>query len=184
VTVESRTRSPKSGKAVAAIAVAWVAGVIGFVTLLGFGVASCMNSINFNFDLGGPAVKPIPIPATACPYLRVVHVAASAAGVDWFTALGYGAAKQWQPFARQLEPKLTVLESSLVASIPHVPHPVARDFEDTAHQIVIGHSPTASRNVNDYLNRTNSAVITGWSALNHASELIGNACGFDFAPTT
>ena len=143
-----------------------------------------MNSINLNFDIGGPAVKPIPIPATACPYLRVVHVAASSAGVDWFTALGYNTAKQWQPFALQLEPKLTVLETSLVASIPHVPRPVARDFEDTAHQIVIGRAPTASRNVNEYLKGTNGAVITGWSALNHASDLIGNACGFDFAPTT
>ena len=181
--MESRTRSPKS-RTSAAIVVAWIAGVLAFVTLCGFGIASCMSSINFNLDFGAPAVKPIPIPATACPYLRVVHVAASSAGAGWATALGYSNAKQWRPFARQLEPKLAILESSLVASIPHVPRPVAWDFEDTAHQIVIGRSPSAFATTWDYIGRTNNAVIAGWGDLNHASDLIGNGCGFDFAPTT
>ncbi len=65
----------------------------------------------------------------------------------------------------------------------HVPRPVASDFADALHQVVLGRAPLAtSRTANAYLAQTNSAVLAGWIDLNQASTLIGNTCGFDFSP--
>jgi hypothetical protein len=145
-------------------------------------MASCVNSFSHSFGtFGAPAVKPIPIPAAACPYLLVLHVAADSAGVGWVKALDYDTTKQWRPFAVQLAPKLGVLETALLVASVHVPRPVAADFTDALHQVVIGRPPlAASSDVDAYLAATNSAVMQGWSDLSNASGLIGNACGFTF----
>jgi hypothetical protein len=141
-----------------------------------------MRSLNFNFALT-PTVKPIPIPAASCPYLRVLNTVEESAGANWFNALDYKTPQQWRPFAAQLAPKLAVLETTLLVASAHVPRPVASDFADALHQVVLGRPPLAtSRTANAYLAQTNNAVFTGWSDLNHASGLIGNACGFDFSP--
>jgi hypothetical protein len=163
----------------------WIAGVLAFVILCGFGIASCVNFVNslsHSFGtLGAPIVKPIPIPAAACPYLLVLHVAADSAGVGWVKALDYNTTRQWRPFAVQLAPKLAVLETALLVASVHVPRPVASDFTDALHQVAIGRPPlAASPDVGTYLAQTNNAVINGWSDLNSASALIGNACGFVF----
>jgi hypothetical protein len=179
VTVESNLRSPKGAKSgVAIVASLWIARVLAFVVPCGFGIASCMNSLSLNFEsLGAPTGKPIPIPPAACPYLVVVHVAAENAGIGWIDALGDNTPKHWRPFAVQLAPQLAVLETTLlvVASV-HVPRLVASDFTDALHQVVIGRPPLAtSLTVDASLQQTNSAVLSGWGDLNHASYLIGNA---------
>jgi len=133
----------------------WViAGVLAFVVLCGVGIASCMNSFSHSFgSLGGPTVvKRVPIPAAACPYLRVVYVAAESAGAGWVSALDYHTTQQWRPFAVQLAPKLPVLETALLVASAHVPRPVASYFTDALHQVVIGRPPlAASQTVDDYL---------------------------------
>jgi hypothetical protein len=179
------TASKDRGKSgVAVIASLWIAGVLAFLVLCGVGVASCVDRINDGFaNLGEPAVKPILIPRAACPYLLVVHAAAENAGAGWIEALGGRTPQQWRPFAVQLAPKLVVLENTLLVASVHVPRPVAADLADAFHQVVIGRPPLAtSLTVDAYLQQTNSAVINGWGDLNHASALIGNACGFDFSP--
>ena len=160
----------------------WIAGILAFIVLCGVGIASCTRSLNFNFALT-PTVKPIPIPAASCPYLRVLNAVEESAGAGWINALDYNTTDQWRPFAAQLAPKLAVLETTLLVASAHVPRPVASDFADALHQVVLGRPPLAiSRTANAYLAQTNSAVLAGWIDLNQASALIGNACGFDFSP--
>jgi hypothetical protein len=156
------------------------------VILFGVGIASCMNALNnfgdFRFSLFGN-VKPIPIPAASCPYLRVLNAVEESTGEGWIGALGYNTPAEWRPFAAQLAPKLAVLETTLLVASAHVPRPVALDFTDALHQVVIGRPPLAtSLTENAYVAQTNDAVVAGWGDLNHASGLIGNACGFVFSP--
>jgi hypothetical protein len=148
-----------------------------------------MNGLNFalpNFalpSLGTPTVKPIPIPAASCPYLQVLNAVEESAGAGWLDALDYNTPDQWRPFAAQLAPKLSVLETTLLVASAHVPRPVASDFADALHQVVLGRPPLAtSLTANAYLAQTNNAVEVGWSDLNQAGGLIGNACGFAFSP--
>jgi len=154
------------------------------VILFGIGVASCMNGLNHFGNIGAtPTVKPIPIPGASCPYLRVLNAVEGSAGENWGNALDYHTRRQWRPFAVQLEPKLALLEATLLVAGVHVPRPVASDFTDALHHVVIGRPPlAASLTVDAYLQQTNNAVVNGWSDLNNASQLIGNACGFVFSP--
>jgi len=189
VSVERNGRSSRRGKyGVAAFVSLWVAGLLAFVVLCGIGIASCVNGLSDSFaSLGdwhlSPSVKPIPIPAASCPYLRVLNDVETSAGVGWLTALNYNTPQQWQPFAKRLAPKLAVLETTLLVASVHVPRPVASEFADALHQVVIGRPPlTASLTATAYLAQTNNAVLAGWSDLNYAGLLIGNACGLDFSP--
>jgi hypothetical protein len=160
-------------------------GVVGaLVAALGFAVAS--------FDpLGGsgllaspPVVKPIPIPASACPYLRVVNAAASEAN-HWDVGLNADDVKSWRAFGKRLAPTLVSLESSLQLAIPHVPGPVATQLKATLHQVVIGRPKLQSTtSFTDYIEQTDGAVSEGYRDLLNASHLVGNACGFPLAPTS
>ena len=153
-----------------------ISGLLACVVLCGVGIASCMNSLS-------SSVNPIQIPAASCPYLRVLNAVEESAGAGWPDALEDNTTYQWRPFAMQLAPKLAVLETTLLVVSVHVPRPVASHLTDALHQVVIGRPPLAtSPNVNTYLWQTFSAVFTGWSDLNDASGLIGNACGFVFSP--
>jgi hypothetical protein len=187
VSVETSVRSPKRGKSgVAVVASLWISGVLAFVVVCGIGISSCMNAINFgNFSLpplGMSDVKPIPIPATACPYLRVLNAVEESAGVGWIKALGYNTPQTWRPFAAQLAPKLAVLETTLLVASAHVRGPVASDFADALHQVAIGRPSLATSLTEDaYVTQTNDAVLAGWADLNHAGQLIGDACGFSFS---
>jgi len=148
----------------------WIGGILAFVVLCGFGVASCVNSLNFNFSVTS-SVKPIPIPAASCPYLRVLNSVEESAGEGWLTALGYNTPQQWRPFAAQLAPKLAVLETALLVASAHVPRPVASDFTDALHQVAIGRPPLATSLTEDaYVAQTNDAIVNGWGDLNHAAR--------------
>jgi hypothetical protein len=162
----------------------WIAGILAFILLCGIGIASCMRSLSSLGNFGAtPTVKPISIPATSCPYLRVLNAVEESAGAGWINALDYNTTDQWRPFAAQLAPKLAVLETTLLVASAHVPRPVASDFADALHQVVLGRPAlAASLTVNDYLSQTNDAVEAGWSDLNDAGGLIGLACGFVFSP--
>ena len=80
-------------------------------------------------------------------------------------------------------PKLANLELALTISIPHVPKPVAVDFGKTLQSIKAGRPPLLiSKTADDHSNRTSFGVFDGYLALNDASNLVGDACGFEFGP--
>ena len=157
----------------------------GLALFVGFGIAmaACAHSVS---ELSGllqfpapAAVPPVPIPQTACPYLRLVAVAAENAGAAWHDA--FQPSTGWKRFAGKLSVPLTALDTALATAAPHVPDPVARDLVAVQHDVHIGRAQLrAATSVNDYLAR--SQVLSGYGTLEHASALVGNACGFTLAP--
>ena len=130
-------------------------------------------------------VKPIPIPTSACPYLRLVSVSASAASL-WDQGLTANDPTSWRVFAERMAPTLASLQRSLQLAMPHVPHPVAAKVQVALHEVVIGRPALmTSRSSGDYFyfDRTNWAPLDGYNALADASGLVGNACGFTLAPS-
>ena len=126
--------------------------------------------------------KAIPIPATACPYLRVVSVAASDAN-HWDQGIATGDVKSWRAFAKRTAPTLAALDHSLRLAIPHVPKPVATQLRWTLLNVVKGRPALlGSESYIDYLHQSEDAVTGGYAALSEASDLVGNACGFTLAP--
>ncbi len=85
--MESNVRSPKDDDpAEATGASLWIAIVVTLVILFGVGIASCMNALNNLGNIGmTPTVKPIPIPAGSCSYLRVLDAVEGSAGENWGT---------------------------------------------------------------------------------------------------
>lgn len=178
----------------ALLVTAWVGVPLLFGAALLGGCVFAFAHMNFSLDFGsgplidvGPRTVPskptIAVPRSACPYLQVVNVTANAAGEHWQEALGYESPKTWRPFARQLAPKLANLELALAVSIPHVPKPVAADFRTTLQSVTTGRPPLLiSKTADDYSNRTGFGVLNGYLALSDASDLVGDACGFEFGP--
>jgi hypothetical protein len=135
-----------------------------------------------NFNLGPSqsesAVQPIPVPQSACPYLRLVSVATAQAQTPWLN----GSVSDWPRFSRDLSTPLASLDGALGAAIPHVPDAVARDFRDTRREVEVGRMALlAAHSLAEYLGRAN--VTGGYAALRHASELVGTTCGFQVAPS-
>jgi hypothetical protein len=145
--------------------------------LAGAALASCIATADF-----GPtpqALKPIPIPAASCPYLRAVHATAERAGAGWGDVLFSSDRKRWRRFAVQVGPKLAAFDLALRAAIPNTPRPVATRLRRNLRQVEIGRARlTVSRDGWDYFDRTHWAVITGYENLSDASDLVGHACGF------
>jgi hypothetical protein len=155
---------------------------VGLALLVGFGVvmAACAHSVSDLLQLPAPeAVRPIPIPHSACPYLQVVAVAAEKAGAPWHGALEPSA--DWKRFTAQLSAPLTALDIALADAVPHVPGLVAQDLRAVRHDVQVGRVELlVATSVNDYLTR--SEVLSGYSTLEHASALVANSCGFTLAP--
>ncbi len=161
-------------------------GTVGLVLLVGFGLAmaACANSISDTFsgfgDIGTfDSVEPIPIPPTACPYVRLTSAAAAAAAQPWHGA--FGPAPDWNRFAKELAAPLANLDAALGATVPHVPAAVALDLRNVRRDVELGRVQLfASTSVSDYMTR--SDVVDGFGALGHASALVADACGPTLAP--
>ena len=72
-------------------------------------MASCAHSVSDILQGTAPeAVRPIPIPQTACPYLQLVSVAATNAGAPWHDA--FQPSPDWNHFAAELSAPLAALD--------------------------------------------------------------------------
>lgn len=122
-------------------------------------------------------LKPVPVPASACPYLRRVHDTAGSAGQA-----------QWQvdsltDFHAQLGPNLVAFESALRAALPRVPVKVATSLREVLVHVSVGvRQLDTSRSAAEYETASSGDVLAGLDALNDASDLVGNACGFRLTP--
>jgi len=128
-------------------------------------------------------IKPIAIPAAACPYLQAVHTTAAAAGKGWADVLDTSDSEKWRLFRAQLRPKIARFDQALRVALPHVPGRVATELHYTLHELRVGRAKlSTSKTEHDYEAQTQHAVLGGYSALLKASELVGSACGFTLAP--
>ena len=174
------------GRAGVSITLIGLAALFGLMIVGIVAAAAALAAFNINVDLSGlknnpfaSDVHPIPVPRAACPYLRLVSVAAANAAAPW--SAEFQRAPDWEQFSTRISPSLASFDDALGGAVPHVPPPVAHDLLEVRRQVEIGRAalPTA-HSVDDYFN--SSGVITGYSTLSHASALVGGACGFPLAP--
>jgi hypothetical protein len=180
-TLEGDRTARRSG-AVFALSV----GAVGLALFVGFGLAmaACEHSLQNAFsgfgDIGSfDSVKPIPIPPSACPYVRLTAAAAADAAKPWHVA--FEPTADWARFSKDLTAPLANLDAALGASVPHVPELVAQDLREVQRDVEYGRVQLFSaKSVSEYMGR--SMVVEGFTALGHASALIGTACGPTLAP--
>jgi hypothetical protein len=160
-------------------------GATGLALFVGFGLAmaACTNALEHAFDgfnLGTiESVEPIPIPQASCPYLRLTAAAAADAAPPWRVA--FQPTADWKRFSKDLTVPLANLDAALGATVGHVPAPVAEDLRAVRRDVEYGRVQLfAATSVSDYLTR--SRVLEGFTALGHASALVGTACGVSLAP--
>jgi hypothetical protein len=109
-----------------------------------------------------PPVRPIAIPARACPYLTTVHAASE----------GAHAAP-----ARSSGPNLAALELALRVAGPHVPATLGGKLErsaDFAQQFDAIMGDPAKNAVPSL-----DSFTAGMGAVDDANHLVGSACGFE-----
>jgi hypothetical protein len=176
-----RDRIARRSGAVFALSVA----ATGLALFVGFGIAmaGCEHSLQDAFSGFGngsfESVAPIPIPPTACPYVRLTAAAAAEAAKPWHDA--FAPAADWARFSKDLSAPLANLDAALTATVPNVPAPVAQDLRTVQHDVEFGRVQLfAANSVSEYMN--GSKVFEGFTALGHASALVGTACGPQLAP--
>jgi hypothetical protein len=171
-----------------AFASTWVIGSV-VTMLVGFAMAlsACENALSFTGpDLSGldkilqrPVAHPIAIPQSACPSLQLVSVAAHEANEPWRQA--FQPSPDWTRFSTALSTPLASLDGALGVAVDNVPAPVAHDLREVRRRVEIGRVElTTAQTIDDYMKH--SGVLDGYSTLVHASDLVGNACGFELAP--
>jgi hypothetical protein len=158
--------------AIALITIVVVAALIAFVTSLS------------NMSIGRRHLDPIPVAASACPYLRPVHDSAESAGRTYLRLLsGRTDPNAWGAEAAQHGQQLAALELTLLAAIPHVPKRVAAELEQVSANVAAGRTAVAvAPSASDYVSRSSKRAFDGIFALEDASDLVGNACGFELSP--
>jgi hypothetical protein len=162
--------------------------VIGALALVGavivVGIVAFVSSLG-DITIGRKHLEPIPIAASSCPYLRQVHDAAEPAGTAYLRAFTSRRTDPgaWPIEAAQHAQQLAVLELTLSAAIPHVPPRVATELERVKLNVAAGRKEVAAaRSASEYLSRSSGQVFDGVDALGNASDLVGNACGFEVSP--
>jgi hypothetical protein len=169
--------------------VSMLGGLLTLFAGFSFAFAACARSLDsainsafsgFNLAPSFKAdVQPIAIPQSACPSLRVVSVAAKDAAAPW--AQVFDPAIDPTEFSKRLAAPLASLDGALGAAVDHVPGPVASDLRTVREKVESGRLQLPVKDsVMRYLDR--SGVVDGYSTLQHASALVGNACGFVLAP--
>jgi hypothetical protein len=146
-------------------------------------IVASLDSIGDNISLPGDKhFTPIPVAATACPYLREVHDKADAAGETFRNVID--PQTEWRTAAAQHAQQLAAFELTLRAAIPHVPTPVATELKTVHAKVAAGRKEiAAARSASEYLSLSSGQVFDGTVALGNASDLVGNACGFTLNPS-
>ncbi len=156
--------------------------VVGGV--FGLGLVACGFNVAVGGSTGGSFIrenhlKPIAIPAHACPYLDAVHVTSAAGQAFWderdaFKNLGTPAADQ------RLDSVLAPFDFALRGTAPQVPARLRAELVAVAKQVEIGRALIAYRQAGSLA--FFQSLTAGTMSLSHASDLVGHACGFPHAP--
>jgi hypothetical protein len=154
--------------------------------LLGLGIASV-------FKVGGVgahgtvheaigtshALGPIPIPQAACAYLDAVRRTATVAAESSTTLLSTKP-KPLRVGAYEAVPEqLAALDLALRVAATKVPQPVALELSRAADNVEHGRRlRTVSLDASEYASDIMIPLTDGYLAMNDASRLVGDACGF------
>jgi hypothetical protein len=167
---------------------------VAFVGVAAVVLASCLS--NLNFGHGRKHLKAIPIPASACPYIRRLHVIADdvqsneplqVLDVDLAdltkAPLAWPAPsrKHYQRFRRAL----AALDNAITASNPHFPRVLRRYLAHTQHDVQRGRIEIAHTFYG--LVRSHPAtdlLSNGQENFGYASDLVGTQCGGHLAADT
>ncbi len=163
-----------------------LSGLGAFVLLLVMAcivIVGSLHSMGDNVSFPGDKhFTPIPVAATACPYLREVHDKAEAAGRAFLNVLR-GQTGEWRTEAAQHAQLLAAFELTLRAVIPHVPPPVATELKTVRMKVAAGRIEVAAApSAGEYMRLSTAQAFEGTIALGNASDLVGNACGFKLSP--
>lgn len=147
----------------------------------------------FNLSFASNEEHPIPIPKAACPYLRTVHDTADASGRLYVEALNArkpnrgsdsGARQSWSSFRSASRLTLAGFDDALSKAVPHVPPRVAARLDVVLTNVRSGERELGTAtSYAEYTNATSGDVLAGLGALDDASGLVGNACGFTLSPS-
>ncbi len=127
-------------------------------------------------------LQPIPIAASACPYVRLMHTAADnfqRAEPVLGTALDeHGNALPWPQTQARLKTTLESFDTTIQISESHFPPPIQRQLETTLREVRAGRVQVAvARDGSDVWTRTEPMLERGKLAFGYASDLVGKQCG-------
>jgi hypothetical protein len=133
---------------------------------------------------GARHLDPISIPARACPYLDAVRITGTSAGnATGDLVVNRPSAHAVATFKTEYPAKLAAFELALRAAATQSPEPVRAQLTEVAKQVAWGR--TLVRDAPDVPTFASSAfgpLMSGVSALQDATDLVGDACGFRLAP--
>ena len=127
-------------------------------------------------------LDPIPIAASACPYVVAMHEAANnfqiAAPIGGFAFDAHERLLTWPETRARLAPALEALELSIVVSKPHFPDRVQHQLALALRETRNGRAQLPLANDgSDFFHRTESHLERGKLAFGYASDLVGERCG-------
>jgi hypothetical protein len=148
-------------------------------------LATFANALGHLFDFGPEERKhldPIPIAASACPYVVLMHQAANnfQASVPPGGLLydERGRPRSWPQARARMMLTLDALETSIAGSRPHLPAPVRRQLAVALREIRSGRAQLLlARDGTDFWSRTVDGLERGKLAFGYASDLVGRRCG-------
>jgi hypothetical protein len=148
-------------------------------------LATFASALGNLFDFNLPERKhldPIPIAASACPYVVLMHEAANnfQASVPPLGMPGYDARGRpltWPQVRARLTTTLDALEVSIAGSRPHLPAPVRRQLVVALREVRSGRAQLPlARDGSDFWDRTRDELDRGKLAFGYASDLVGHGC--------
>ena len=170
--------------AIAAIGACLLAGVV----VVGIALIVFLNGFAF-----GPAprkhLKAIPIAASACPYVRVMHAVANEVQLDEpipavnVAAPGAPATIAWPRSRVRFDDAIGRLELAILASEPQVPEPVRHYLDVTLADVRTGRTLLKTDRSGSYetnvilAQRYQNLFSDGQQAFGFAGDLIGMQCG-------
>jgi hypothetical protein len=154
---------------------------VACVIVAGVALLSSLGDVR----IGRRPLKPIPVAATSCPYLRLVHGAAGPAGDTYLRLLSaQDDPGEWEGEKSRHAQQLLVLELALRDASTHVPSRIASELDQVVTNVAAGRKElAAATSASEYVSRSASQVFSGNEALANASDLVGSACGFELSPS-
>ncbi len=164
------------------VAAIMIGAATALLVLIGVGVALVTLVANdFLRVESRPRLNPIPIAATACPQVRILHLTA-----DGFQlALGsaesgtdqHGRPMSWPVARNQLDTAMQRLDTAIANGAPHFPEAIRVYLTTTQLDIREGRTQLAgSRDAQDMTSRTQALLDEGKTAYGNASDLVGQQC--------
>jgi hypothetical protein len=127
-------------------------------------------------------LKPIPVAASACPFVKAMHESANQlqAAQPFFGVAfdAHGGELTWQQTRARLGRAADTLEFSLAGGLPQFPPEVQHYLVKVRDDIHAGRAQLrTARDGSDFIVRTSGLWADGQVAFGFAGDLIGRQCG-------